>query len=223
MKAQSWRMPKQEIPQVSGRSGSSVVGLFARHYGLADAHALLLQAIKQAPRPHELCRQDAECEHDCKPARPRSRNHHDSQRQQREPYQHFDVPLRLLERMDQHRRSHFTRIACARGRSIGRLAVRCGSTNYVSACTPISIETASRGRHFQIRAREAVGLHLPSARVAARRAKRLSQMERFRRKSGNTGPHACASQPNILQPACTELDGPADTRICTRCRPKLSG
>jgi hypothetical protein len=223
MNAHSRRTPKQEIPRVSRRRGSSVVGLFTRHHRIANAHTLLLQAIEQAPRPDELCRQDAERKHDGEPARPRSRNHHDSERQQREPYQHFDVPLRLLERMDQHRRSRFTRITRARGRLIGRPAVRCGSTNYVSACTRISIVTASRVRHFQIRAREAVALHQPSARAAAFRAKRLPQMERFCRESGNTGSNACASQSKILQPACAESDGSASIRICTRYPRKLSG
>jgi len=223
MKAQSWRPPKQEIPQVSRRKGSSVIRFFAWHHRVADAHAVLFQAIEQAPRPDEFRRQNTQSEHDGEPARARSRDHHDSQCEQREPNQHSDQPLGLLERMDQHRRSRFTRIACARGRSIDLSPVRCSSTNYVSAGTPISIVKASRRLKFWIRARTTVGLRDASTLEFALRAKRLPQMEGFCRESGNTGPHACASQSKIPQPACAESDGSASIRTCKRCPRKLSG
>jgi hypothetical protein len=197
MNAQSWRAPKQEIPQVNRRRGSGVVGLFTRHHGIPDTHALLFQTIEQPPSPDELRGKNAEREHDRKPTRPGSNNHHDSQDEQREPDQHLDEPLRLQERIDQHLESRFTRTTRARGRLIGRLVVRCGSSNYVSACTPISIVKSLHSTEIVIRARTTVDLGQASARAAALRAERLPQMEGFRRESGNTGPHACAIQSKI--------------------------
>src|SRR5580693_10472714 len=223
MNSQSWSKPKQEIPRSGQISESGVVWFFTWHNGISDTHALLFQAIEQPPRPDELRCQNAERKHDGKPARPGRRDHHDSQREQREPDQYFDVPLGLLERMDQHQGSRFTRIACARGRLIGRLVIGCGSSNNVSACTPISIAKAQRTRHFQIHARQAVGLHQPSARAATSLVKRLPHMEKFCRESGRTGPHAYASQSNTLQSACAESDDSASIRICTRYPRKLSG
>src|SRR5208282_6049978 len=167
--------------------------------------------------------QDAEREHDRKPPRPGSRDHHDAQREQRESDQHFDEPLRLLERMDRHQSSRFTRITRARGHLIGLSMVRCGSINYVSACTPISIVKSSHSTQVVIRARTTVGLPRASTLKSALRAERLPQMESFCRVSGNTGPNACASRSKIPQPACPESDDSANTRICTRGRRKLSG
>jgi hypothetical protein len=222
MKPQFRKAPKQEIPPISRGRTSSVVRFLARHHRIADPHALLLQAIEQAPRPDEFRRQNAQSKHDGEPSRPRSRNHRDAQREQCEPDQHFDEPLGLLERMDRHRRSRFTRIACARARLICLSLVRCGSTEYVSTCTPISIAKSWHSTPIATRARTTVSLRDVPPLKSALRAERFLQLESFCRESGNTGPHACAIQSKIPQPACAESDGSASIRICKRCRRKLS-
>jgi hypothetical protein len=223
MKSQFGEAPKQEIPWASRRRGSGVVGFLARHHGIADAHALLFQAIEQASRPDEFGCQNAQREHDGKPTRPGSSDHDDSQCEQREPDEHFNETLGLLERLDQHQSSRFTRITRARGRSIARSLVRCGSTDSVSACTPISTVKSLHSTQVMMRARTTVVLRDASTLESALRTKRLPQMESFWRECGNTGPHACASQSKVPQPACAESDGSARIRICIRCRRKLSG
>lgn len=72
--------------------------------GVAESLTLVLHMSQQSPRPHELSRQHTERDENRKCAGTWSDDHNDPDRQQREAENDAEDPLRLLDRLDHHRR-----------------------------------------------------------------------------------------------------------------------
>jgi hypothetical protein len=95
MKAHLGLVGKREM-QSKAASGGAVS---SREHRIANPLAMFFQSVKQAPRSHELGRENAQSEKNGQPAGARCKDHNHAQCKERESEEDSYEPLGLLERL----------------------------------------------------------------------------------------------------------------------------